>query len=83
VCLLHAGKHLFSGDHVAWSDALAQVYAFRRACWYDWRVQIESMKRLARHDFEWILPGHGRRCRFPKPEMRAQMARAVAWMADR
>ena len=24
------------------------------------------MRRLATHDFEWILPGHGRRCHFER-----------------
>lgn len=79
-CLLWRSRWLFSGDHVAWSERLGQVYAFRSACWYDWDVQVESMRRLARHDFEWILPGHGRRCRFEAARMRDELARAIAWM---
>ena len=78
--LLYRDTYLFSGDHVAWSDALGQVYAFRRACWYDWDVQVESMKRLLAYEFEWILPGHGRRCRFGTGRMRVEMERAVRWM---
>ena len=78
--LLYRGRYLFSGDHVAWSEGLGQVYAFRSACWYDWEIQIESMKRLADFTFEWILPGHGRRCRFEAPRMRTEMERAVRWM---
>ena len=31
---------------------------------------------------KWV-PGHGRRCRFSSDEMRAQMARCVAWMRAR
>src|SRR5688572_9340762 len=58
-CLLHRDRHLFSGDHVAWNDDLGHPYAFRGACWYDWGTLVESMRRLARHRFEWILPGHG------------------------
>ena len=61
----------------------AQVYAFRDACWYDWDVQIRSMERLARERFEWILPGHGRRCHFTADEMAEQMRRCVAWMKTR
>lgn len=80
-CLLYAGKYLFSGDHVAWSPTRGHVYAFRDACWHDWETQRASMERLAELDFEWILPGHGRRCRFPLAEMRAQMRRCVEWMS--
>ncbi|MEM7308976.1 MAG: MBL fold metallo-hydrolase [Planctomycetota bacterium] len=79
-CLLHADTHLFSGDHVAWSARLGHVYAFRTACWFDWDVQIESMRRLARERFTWILPGHGRRCSFEADEMREQMQHTVLWM---
>ena len=79
-CLLYRDEFLFSGDHVAWSERLQEVYAFRSACWYNWDRQIDSMRRLAGHRFEWILPGHGRRCHFPADEMRARMAACVAWM---
>ena len=78
--LLHSETYLFSGDHVAWSDTLGQVHAFRNACWFDWETQIESMERLATHEFEWILPGHGRRCRIERGRMREELARTVAWM---
>ncbi|HEX6883764.1 MAG TPA: MBL fold metallo-hydrolase [Planctomycetota bacterium] len=79
-CLIYRDTYLFSGDHVAFSESRGHVYAFRTACWYSWPVQIESMERLAREPFEWILPGHGRRCRFRPDEMRAQMQRCLAWM---
>lgn len=82
-CLLYRGRYLFAGDHVAFSESRGHVYAFRTACWYSWPVQIESMERLAAESFEWILPGHGRRCRFAPQEMRAQMARCVEWMRTR
>jgi glyoxylase-like metal-dependent hydrolase (beta-lactamase superfamily II)/ferredoxin len=81
--LLWKDEYLFSGDHVAWSDDLGHVYAFRSACWYDWSVQTESMARLATRTFEWILPGHGRRCHFDRDAMRAQMTHLVAWMKAR
>ena len=79
-CLLYREEFLFSGDHVAWSEARGEVYAFRSASWYDWDVQIESMRRLAQHSFTWILPGHGRRCTFAAREMRSRMAACVKWM---
>lgn len=83
MCLLFGGTYLFTGDHLAWSARLAELYAFRDACWFDWRAQVESMKRLAAFDFEWVLPGHGRRAHFAKDEMRVRMRRCVAWMASR
>jgi len=82
-CLLYRGTYLFSGDHVAWSESRRRVYAFRDACWFDWDAQCRSMERLSRHEFEWILPGHGRRCRFPRERMREEMARCVEWMRAR
>jgi hypothetical protein len=39
------------------------------------------MERLARFRFEWILPGHGRRCHFPADEMVREMERCLAWLA--
>lgn len=80
VCLLFRDRFLFSGDHVAWSKDLGHIYAFRDACWYDWRALVRSMERLAAYDFEWILPGHGRRCHFPAPQMRVEMQRGLDWM---
>jgi glyoxylase-like metal-dependent hydrolase (beta-lactamase superfamily II)/ferredoxin len=82
-CLLWKNEFLFTGDHLAWSERLGELYAFRDACWFDWRAQTASMKRLAAFDFEWVLPGHGRRAHFAKDEMRRRMARCVAWMENR
>jgi glyoxylase-like metal-dependent hydrolase (beta-lactamase superfamily II)/ferredoxin len=81
-CLLWKNEVLFTGDHLAWSERLGELYAFRDACWMDWSVQVASMKRLAAFDFEWVLPGHGRRAHFAKDEMRRRMARCVAWMEE-
>ena len=55
--------------------------AFRNACWYDWNVQRESMKRLADYPFEWVLPGHGRRVHLPADRMTTELQRLVEWMA--
>jgi glyoxylase-like metal-dependent hydrolase (beta-lactamase superfamily II)/ferredoxin len=79
-CLLADETVLFTGDHLAWSPELERIYAFRDACWYDWRKLVHSTEKLAAHRFEWILPGHGRRCYFPAAQMRAEMQRCLAWM---
>ena len=78
--LLYQNTVLFSGDHVAWSDKLKHLYAFRGACWYSWDELIISMKNLADYDFEWVLPGHGRRHHASREEMRQSMQRCIEWM---
>ena len=80
--LLYNNKFLFSGDHLAWSDNLQQLVAFREVCWYSWPEQIKSMQNLANYDFEWVLPGHGRRYNADRETMREQMQMCIAWMVD-
>jgi glyoxylase-like metal-dependent hydrolase (beta-lactamase superfamily II)/ferredoxin len=79
-CLLYRDRFLFSGDH-AWSDAAGErVLASRSVCWYDWAQQTESMERLAQYAFEWLLPGHGQRCRLAPARMREEVARCARRM---
>lgn len=78
--LLYRDTVLFSGDHLAWSDKLQHLYAFRRACWYSWDELIASMRKLAEYSFEWVLPGHGRRYHGSRDDMRQQMQRCLEWM---
>ncbi len=80
VCFLLDQTYLFGGDHVAWSDALGHIYAFRGACWFDWATLGRSMRRLAAHRFEWILPGHGWPCRFEPDRMAEEMRRCLEWI---
>jgi glyoxylase-like metal-dependent hydrolase (beta-lactamase superfamily II) len=79
-CLLAEETFLFTGDHIAWSPERRQIYAFRDVCWYDWDELRRSTERLAEFRFEWILPGHGRRCHFPAAQMKDEMRRCLAWM---
>jgi glyoxylase-like metal-dependent hydrolase (beta-lactamase superfamily II)/ferredoxin len=81
MCLLHEDV-LFTGDHLAYRIAEDRVVAFRGACWYDWPTQIASMRRVARHSFEWILPGHGAPCHFERGRMRQRLEACIAWMDD-
>ncbi len=82
--LLYKGKYLFTGDHLAWSAKLNQLYAFRNFCWDSWPRQIESMKKLAdytqNYAFDWVLPGHGRRYAGSPTTMRQQMQQCINWM---
>lgn len=79
--LLYNNKFLFSGDHLAWSDELGHLVAFRDVCWYSWPEQLQSMRRLADYSFEWVLPGHGRRYHGDREAMRSQMQQCIDWMA--
>ena len=79
--LLYNNKFLFTGDHLAWSDQLNQLIAFRSACWYSWPKLIKSMKKLANYSFEWVLPGHGRRYHAADSDkMHDQLCKCIAWM---
>jgi glyoxylase-like metal-dependent hydrolase (beta-lactamase superfamily II)/ferredoxin len=78
--LLYRQKFLFTGDHLAWSPYLNQLYAFRRYSWYSWTEQIKSMRELANYRFEWVLPGHGRRYHADDQTMQQQMQQCLDWM---
>jgi glyoxylase-like metal-dependent hydrolase (beta-lactamase superfamily II)/ferredoxin len=78
--LLYKSKFLFTGDHLAWSERLQQLYAFRTYCWYSWPEQVKSMHKLADYAFEWVLPGHGRRYHADAETMKLQMQKCLAWM---
>ncbi|MBD2114318.1 MULTISPECIES: MBL fold metallo-hydrolase [Cyanophyceae] len=78
--LLYDNRVLFTGDHLAWSVRLHQLHAFRSVCWYSWPEQIKSMERLAAYDFEWVLPGHGRRHHADKATMHQHMQKCLDWM---
>jgi glyoxylase-like metal-dependent hydrolase (beta-lactamase superfamily II)/ferredoxin len=80
--LLSNQKFLFTGDHLAWSPYLKQLYAFRRFCWYSWSEQITSMEKLAKYSFEWVLPGHGRRYKGDRETMKQQMQQCLQWMKN-
>ena len=78
---LYRDKVLFTGDHLWWSPNVDGLHASPRVCWYDWGLQIRSMERLLEFDFEWVLPGHGRRYHASSSAaMRAELKRLVARM---
>ncbi|NEP27595.1 MBL fold metallo-hydrolase [Moorena sp. SIO3I6] len=78
--LLYNNKFLFTGDHLAWSDQLQQLIAFRRHCWYSWEELIKSMETLTNYSFEWVLPGHGRRYHTDLQTMEDQLKQCLVWM---
>ena len=78
--LLYRDRFLFTGDHLAWSDQLSQLIAFRGACWYSWTELKRSMRKLSEYSFEWVLPGHGRRHHTDTKTMRNDMQKCLSWM---
>lgn len=80
VCYLYKKKYLFTGDHLAWDRENKRLKAFHSACWYSWREQIESMKKLLDYSFEWVLPGHGSPINLPATEMRKSLQACIKWM---
>lgn len=80
--LLFAERFLFTGDHLAWDRDARRLAASEDYCWYSWTRQAESMKRLADHRFEWVLPGHGQKVHLPADEMRAQIVRLAEVMRN-
>ena len=71
---------LFTGDHLAWSPYYKHLVAFRHHNWYSWSATIRSMSRLLEYNFEWILPGHGRRAHYHGDLMRKKISECVEWM---
>ena len=78
--LLYNNKFLFTGDHLAWSDYQQKLIGFRNFCWYSWTKLIESTEKLTQYDFEWVLPGHGRRYHSDKATMQKELLKGIAWM---
>jgi glyoxylase-like metal-dependent hydrolase (beta-lactamase superfamily II)/ferredoxin len=83
VVFLYRNKFLFTGDHLAWSDNRGGLIAFRDVAWYSWPEQTRSMKRLLAYDFEWVLPGHGRRAHRAPDLMRKNLTECIQWMESK
>lgn len=78
--LLFQNNFLFTGDHLAFSRDLGHLYAFKGACWYDFKIQIKSMERLLEYDFEHVLPGHGAPFSGTTQEVKEQLKKCIQWM---
>lgn len=80
--LLYRNKYLFSGDHLRWSPNYQSLHASSSVCWYSWAEQTRSMERLLDYEFEWVLPGHGRRAQLSSSLMREQLMSLVTRMKN-
>jgi glyoxylase-like metal-dependent hydrolase (beta-lactamase superfamily II)/ferredoxin len=83
VVFLYQNKFLFTGDHLAWSPARKSLTAFKSVAWYSWSKQTESMSKLTKYDFEWVLPGHGDMHHDSVENMRYHLQSCIAWMKSR
>jgi glyoxylase-like metal-dependent hydrolase (beta-lactamase superfamily II) len=84
--LYHVDGHLlFSGDSLAWHPQRRELMAFRRACWYSWEAQTESLGRFADSGlrFDRLFTGHGwsmDAADIPAPDFSGNLAELVARM---
>jgi glyoxylase-like metal-dependent hydrolase (beta-lactamase superfamily II)/ferredoxin len=83
IVFLYKNRFLFTGDHLAWSPPRQTLTAFPSVAWYSWTKQTESMAKLAKYDFEWVLPGHGSLHQDTKQNMRYHLQSCITWMKTR
>lgn len=76
MALLYHNRFLFSGDHLWWEPERRQLGTPERLVWDN--VQLErSVRKLQRHTFEWLLPGHGQRIRLSPHDMTIALDRLL------
>ena len=80
---LYKEKFLFTGDHLAFSPRLNALHGFHRYCWYDWQEQIRSMEKLLDYNFQWILPGHGRKFYRDNQQMKIELKKCIELMKEK
>jgi glyoxylase-like metal-dependent hydrolase (beta-lactamase superfamily II) len=81
--LFHVDERLlFSGDSLAWHPTRAQLMGFRRACWFSWEAQTESLGRFAASglSFDRLFCGHGWSHDLPAAQFHRALADLVARM---
>jgi glyoxylase-like metal-dependent hydrolase (beta-lactamase superfamily II)/ferredoxin len=82
LALLHRDRFLFTGDHLWWDEDEERLDMGRGVCWYSWPEQLQSLVSLARYEFEWVLPGHGRRFNAATAmAMQQELARTIGALA--
>lgn len=80
VVYLYDQTCLFTGDSLAWSFERNDLVAFRDACWWSWREQRRSLRRLLDYEFQWVFAGHGGSMFLPLGAMHARLASLVERM---
>ncbi len=72
MALLYRERFLFTGDHLWWNPQTRSLGAPTRLVWRK-RVLVDSIEKLLKHRFEWVLAGHGDRTWLPLDDMRSQL----------
>ncbi|XP_010531549.1 PREDICTED: uncharacterized protein LOC104807823 [Tarenaya hassleriana] len=76
VCLFHKPlKVLFTGDHLAMTENGMSI--FEQYNHGSFPLQLENVRSLIDLDFQWILPGHGRRVHFKDREEKSKNLEAL------
>jgi len=78
--LLYKDHFLFTGDHLAYSNKIKQLIAFKTACWYDFEIQMTSMEKLQLYSFGKVLPGHGAPFHASTHEIQRELKKCIDWM---
>lgn len=50
---------LFTGDHLAYKQKKDCFEMYKNFCWYDWKTQVNSSKKLLNYEITNIFAGHG------------------------
>ncbi|MGW5445562.1 4Fe-4S domain-containing protein [Streptomyces asiaticus] len=78
VLYLADDRYCFSGDSIYWSRSLGDLAVAESVTWHSIEELAASLARVAgRLRCEWMLPGHGDRCRLDADEMSRRL-RALA-----
>ncbi|CAF2068047.1 hypothetical protein Bca4012_086671 [Brassica carinata] len=76
VCLFHKPlKALFTGDHLTMYESGMSIIEMYNHC--SLPLQLENVERLIKLDFNWVIPGHGRRVHFKDGEEKAKKLEAL------
>ncbi|KAI5678288.1 hypothetical protein M9H77_09238 [Catharanthus roseus] len=67
-------KVLFTGDHLLMDEFGLTI--MEKYNWFSVSTQLDSVRNLLEWDFEWILPGHGRRVQFQSREEKNRVLEA-------
>jgi len=85
ICALYEPRSgascLFSGDHLALSENnTGELTVFFDYNWHSIELQRASIAKLNEPgiEFQWLLPGHGRRARFASGQQRREMVTSAA-----
>ncbi len=77
--LLYKDYFLFSGDNLSYNSELNALTASKDYCWYDWKTQVNSLKKLLDFNFDYILPGHGGALKSDKKTMKQLLSDCISY----